>query len=102
MKKIYHKFVRDRIPEIIEEAGKMARRPLALCGPFPLLDRPHRSPRPSQLRRGWAMSDIITPKRARDLNREGITDAQVMTAVTVKRIECGGFDMGYLLEWVEE
>jgi hypothetical protein len=48
------------------------------------------------------MSDIITPKRARDLNREGITDAQVMTAVTVKRIECGGFDMGYLLEWVKE
>ena len=36
------------------------------------------------------------------LEREGITDAQVMTAVTVKRIERGSFDMGYFLEWVEE
>ena len=36
------------------------------------------------------------------LGREGITDSQVMTAATVKRIKRGGFNMGYLLEWVEE
>ena len=36
------------------------------------------------------------------LEREGITDSQVMTAATVNRIKRGGFNMGYFLEWVEE
>jgi len=35
-------------------------------------------------------------------NRLGIKDSEIMAATTTKRIERGGFDLGYILEWVEE
>jgi len=104
MKKIYHKLVRDRIPEIIEEAGKTHQTTIINGEDL----------RVAALKKlqEEVMEFVENPsaEEAADiveilhliLNREGITDAQVMTAVTVKRIECGGFEMGYLLEWVEE
>ena len=104
MKTLHYKLVRDRIPEIIEEAGKTHQttiingedlRVAALNKLQEEVMEFVENPSAEEA------ADIVEILRL-ILSREGITDAQVMTAVTVKRIECGGFDMGYLLEWVEE
>ena len=104
MKKIYQKLVRDRIPEIITEAGK----------DFSV----------TQLR-GDRLKDYAMKKlqeevqefvenpcaeEAADImeifhfvcNRMGIKDSEIMAQSTSKRILRGGFEMGYILEWVEE
>ncbi len=104
MKTLHYKLVRDRIPEIIEEAGKTHQ--------TTIIDGEELRTAALKKLLEEVMEFVENPsaEEAADiveilhfiLNREGITDAQVMTAVTVKRIECGGFDMGYLLEWVEE
>jgi predicted house-cleaning noncanonical NTP pyrophosphatase (MazG superfamily) len=104
MKTLHYKLVRDRIPEIIEEAGKTHQttiingedlRVAALNKLQEEVMEFVENPSAEEA------ADIVEILRL-ILSREGITDTQVMTAVTVKRIECGGFDMGYLLEWVEE
>jgi len=104
VKKIYQKLVRDRIPEIITEAGK----------DFSV----------TQLRgerlKDYAMKKLQEevqefvedpcPEEAADImeifhfvcNRMGIKDSEIMAATHAKRITRGGFDMGYILEWVEE
>ena len=104
VKKIYQKLVRDRIPEIITEAGK----DFSVC----------------QLR-GDRLKDYAMKKlqeevqefienpcaeEAADImeifhfvcNRIGIKDSEVMAATHTKRITRGGFEMGYILEWVED
>lgn len=101
---LHYKLVRDRIPEMIEEAGKTHQ--------TTIINGEYLRGAAFKKLQEEVMEFVENPcaEEAADiveilhfiLNREGITDAQVMTAVTVKRIECGGFDMGYLLEWVEE
>ena len=104
MKKIYQKLVRDRIPEIITEAGK----------DFSVTQM-----------RGERLKDYAMKKlqeevqefienpcaeEAADImeifhfvcNRMGIRDSEIMAQSTSKRILRGGFEMGYILEWVEE
>jgi predicted house-cleaning noncanonical NTP pyrophosphatase (MazG superfamily) len=104
MKKIYNKLVRDRIPEIIEKDGK---------------EFQFAQVRPEMLRQ-YAMSklreeveefiDNPCAEEAADImevlhficDRESIQDSEIMAATTTKRIERGGFEMGYILEWVEQ
>jgi len=105
MKKIlYHKLVRDRIPEIIEEAGKS----------FSVVQHD-----PEDLR-GYAMKKLQEEvmefvenpcaEEAADIleilnficHRMGIYQSSVEAAQTVKYVTRGGFEMGYILEWVEE
>ena len=104
MKKIYQKLVRDRIPEIIEKADK----DFSVC----------------QVR-GDRLQDYAMKKlqeevqefvenpcaeEAADImeifhfacHRLGIKDSEIMAQSTSKRILRGGFEMGYILEWVEE
>ena len=104
MNKIYQKLVRDRIPEIIEEAGKE----------FSV----------SQVK-GDRLKDYAMKKlqeevqefvenpcaeEAADImeifhficNRIGIKDSEIVSQSTSKRILRGGFEMGYILEWVAE
>jgi len=104
VKKIYQKLVRDRIPEIITEAGK----------DFSVTQM-----------RGERLKDYAMKKlqeevqefienpcaeEAADImeifhfvcNRMGIKDSEIMAQSTSKRILRGGFEMGYILEWVEE
>tara|TARA_R100001163_G_C4943940_1_gene114539 strand:- start:74 stop:394 length:321 start_codon:yes stop_codon:yes gene_type:complete len=101
---LHHKLVRDRIPERIEEAGKTHQ--------TTIIGGEHLRAAALKKLQEEVMEFVENPcaEEVADimeilhfiLKREGITDAQVMTAVTVKRIECGSFDMGYFLEWVEE
>jgi predicted house-cleaning noncanonical NTP pyrophosphatase (MazG superfamily) len=104
MKKIYQKLVRDRIPEIITEAGK---------------DFSVTQMRGDRLK-DYAMKKLQEEvqefvenpcaEEAADImevfhfvcNRMGIKDSEIMAQTTSKRILRGGFQMGYILEWVEE
>lgn len=104
MKKIYQKLVRDRIPEIIEKDGKK----------FSV------SQMRGQRLRDYAMKKLQEEvqefvenpcaEEAADImevfhfvcNRMGIKDSEIMAQTTSKRILRGGFEMGYILEWVEE
>ena len=104
MKTLHHKLVRDRTPEKIEEAGKTHQ--------TTIIDGEDLRTAALKKLQEEVMEFVENPcaEEAADimeilhfiLGREGVTDAQVMTAATVKRIEYGGFDMGYFLEWVEE
>jgi len=104
MKTLHYKLVRDRIPEMIEEAGKTHQ--------TAIIDGDHLRGAAFKKLQEEVMEFVENPcaEEAADimeilhfiLGREGITDRQVMTATTVKRIERGSFDMGYFLEWVEE
>ena len=104
VKKIYQKLVRDRIPEIITEAGK---------------DFSVTQMRGDRLK-DYAMKKLQEEvqefvenpcaEEAADImeifhfvcNRMGIKDSEIMAQSTSKRILRGGFEMGYILEWVEE
>ena len=104
MKTLHYKLVRDRIPEIIEESGKTHQ--------TTIIDGEDLKKAALKKLLEEAMEFVENPcaEEAADimeilhfiLEREGITDSQVMTAATVNRIKRGGFNMGYFLEWVEE
>lgn len=104
MKTLHRKLVRDRIPEIIEEAGKTHQ--------TTIIDGEDLRSAALKKLQEEVMEFVENPcaEEAADImeilhficEHEGIRDAQVMAAVTVKRVERGGFDMGYFLEWVEE
>ena len=104
VKKIYQKLVRERIPEIITEAGK---------------DFSVTQMRGDRLK-DYAMKKLQEEVRefvenpcadeAADImevfhficSRHGIKDSEIMAQSTSKRLLRGGFEMGYILEWVEE
>jgi len=104
MNKIYQKLVRDRIPEIIEKDGKE----FSVC-----------QVRGDRLK-DYAMKKLQEEvqefvedpcaEEAADImeifhficNRIGIKDSEIMAATHAKRITRGGFEMGYILEWVED
>ena len=104
MNKIYQKLVRNRIPEIIEETGKE----FSVC----------------QVR-GDRLKDYAMKKLQEEVQEfvedpcaeeaadimeifhficecTGIKDSEIRAQSTSKRILRGGFDMGFILEWVEE
>ena len=103
-KKLYHKLVRDRIPEIITDAGK---------------DFRVRQLREDELQRfalrklREEVQEFVENPCAEEMadireildflcTRLALGDASVRAAQISKRVTRGGFDMGYLLEWVEE
>jgi|TARA_Y100000034_G_C6884187_1_gene405725 predicted house-cleaning noncanonical NTP pyrophosphatase (MazG superfamily) len=104
MKKEYNKLVRDRIPEIIEEAGNHAQ---------------VHQPDAATLRhytfkklREEVEEFIENPcaEEAADVmeimnficHRMGIHSHTIVAYATAKRVERGGFEMGLVLEWVDE
>ena len=104
MKKTYDKLVRDRVPEIIEEAGKKAQ----VCQVDPERLRHYAF---KKLRE--EIEEFIEnpcAEEAADVmeimnficHRMGIYSHTIVAEATSKRIECGGFDMGIILDWVEE
>ena len=103
-KKFYNKLVRDKIPEIIEETGKdFAVR--QECGTR-LRDYAMRKLQEE------VMEFVENPcaEEAADImeimnficHRSGIHEHTILAEATAKRVSRGGFDMGLILEWVEE
>ncbi len=103
-KKLYHKLVRDRIPEIIEGAGK------------DFSARQERGPRLQDYAMRKLQEEVMEfvenpcAEELADImeilnficNRLGIHERTILAETTAKRVSRGGFDMGYILEWVEE
>jgi len=103
-KKLYHKLVRDRIPEIIQEAGKDFQ--VHQERGERLLDYAMRKLQEE------VMEFVEDPcaEEAADIMeimnficyRMGIREQTIVAEATAKRVSRGGFEMGYILEWVEE
>jgi|TARA_Y100000310_G_C20222246_1_gene596269 predicted house-cleaning noncanonical NTP pyrophosphatase (MazG superfamily) len=103
-KKLYYKLVRDRIPEIIEESGKE----------FSVCQVPEERLQDYAMRKlqEEVMEFVENPcaEEAADIMeimnficyRLGIHDHTIVAYATAKRVSRGGFDMGYILEWVDE
>ena len=101
---LHHKLVRDRIPEIIDESGKMHR---------------VRQVRNKELK-DFALKKLQeevqefvedpSAEEAADVleifnficGRQGLYPHTIEAERTSKRILRGGFEMGYILEWVED
>jgi len=104
MNKIYQKLVRDRIPEIIEDTGKE----FSVCQVQ------------SDRLKGYAMKKLQEEvqefvenpcvEEAADImeifdficTRLGLSLSEIGAARTAKRVTKGGFDLGFILEWVED
>mgnify|MGYP003660086760 CR=1 FL=1 len=104
MKKIYQKLVRDRIPEIITEAGK----DFSVCQ----LSADRLKDYAMKKLQEEVQEFVEDPSAAeaadiREIlnficHREGIYERTIEAERTAKYITRGGFEMGYILEWVEE
>ena len=94
----------DRIPEIIEEAGKN----FSMCRMPPNHLRDYCFKQLKEEVEEFAENPCI--EEAADImeifqficEREGFRDNQINAAQISKRVQKGGFNMGYILEWVEE
>ena len=104
MKKHYNKLVRDRIPEIIQEAGKTC-----VCSRVEgeVLLRYAREKLLEEV------NEFLTEpcaEEAADImeifhllcDLYGIRDSQIMAIGTAKRVTKGGFNDGTVLSWVQD
>jgi len=104
MKKVYDKLVRDRIPEIIDRDGKVAcvtqvdsktLRRYAFKKLREEIDEFLENPCAEEAADVLEIFDIIC-------ERERIGTASIHAERLSKRVLRGSFNMGYVLEWVEE
>lgn len=104
MRKDYDKLVRDRIPEIIGDLGKA-------CEVRQVDEETLRHYAFKKLRE--EIEEFIENPCAQEaadvmeiMNficyRIGIRDHSIVAEATAKRVTRGGFEMGFILDWVEE
>ena len=104
MNKIYQKLVRDRIPEIIEKDGKE----FSVCQVKG--DRLKDYAMKKLQEEVQEFVESPSAEEAADIteifhficHRMGIKESEILAQATSKRILRGGFEMGYILEWVED
>ncbi len=103
-KKLYHKLVRDRIPEIIDEAGKkyqigqLRERDLMNFALKKLREEVQEFVENPSAEEAADIQEILDFICDRLQIKASAVEAERMA----KRITRGGFDLGILLEWVEE
>ena len=103
-KKLYHKLVRDRIPEIIQESGKdfkVRQERGERLGDYAM-----------QKLQEEVMEFVENPcaEEAADVmeimnficHRRGIKESSILAEATAKRVRRGAFEMGFILEWTED
>ena len=104
MKKIYQKLVRDRIPEIITEAGKdfsvtqLRGERLKDYGMKKLQEEVQEFVENPCAEEAADIEEILSFI----CTRMSIKEAAVRAQRISKRATKGGFDMGFLLEWVDD
>ena len=104
MKKIYQKLVRDRIPRIIADDGKSfavrkASEDEIISYAFKKLNEEIQE-----------FTEDPCAEEAADVmeifhflcDKLGIRDSHIMAQATSKRILRGGFEQGFILEWVDD
>ena len=103
-KKLYNKLIRDRIPEIIQDSGK----------DFQVRQESGDRLRDYAMRKlqEEVMEFVENPcaEEAADImevmnflcNRLGIHESTIVAEATAKRVSRGAFEMGFILEWVED
>lgn len=104
MRKFYDKLVRDRIPEVIDKAGKTSR--------VYQLDGDTLRTYAFEKLREEVEEFVADPcaEEAADIleildficNREGIKPRTITAEKVAKHVSRGGFEKGLLLEWVED
>ena len=116
MKKIYQKLVRDRIPEIITEAGKdfsvtqLRGERLKDYGMKKLQEEVQEFVENPCAEEAADIMENPSAEEAADIEeilsfictRMSIKEAAVRAQRISKRATKGGFDMGFLLEWVDD
>jgi predicted house-cleaning noncanonical NTP pyrophosphatase (MazG superfamily) len=107
MKKEYHKLVRDRIPEILEQKHLLYEvRTLKAHEKMPallqkLLEEAEELRAASPEERVAELADVAEVMDAL-CHEFGVSWEQVCAIQEQKRRDRGGFEEGYVLEWVEE
>ena len=104
MKKIYQKLVRDRIPEIIEADGKEFSvhqvRGERLMG-YALKKLQEEVQEFVEAPSATEAADIMEIMNFLCV-RLGIHESTILAETTAKRVSHGSFEMGFILEWVED
>jgi len=104
MKEVYNKLVRDKIPQLIEESGKrvhvrqpdsVALRHYAFKKLREEVEEFIENPCAEEAADVMEIMNFIC-------HRMGIHSHTIVAEATAKRVERGGFDMGLVLEWVDQ
>jgi len=104
MKKYYDKLVRDRIPEVIEASGKKySVRQLTTSDLKEYAFKKLREEIEEFIENPCAdeAADVMEVMSL-ICNRMGIKEQTILAEAIAKRVSKGGFQMGFILDWVEE
>lgn len=104
MKKYYDKLVRDRIPETIEASGKKySVRQLTAADLTEYAFKKLREEIEEFIENPCAdeAADVMEVMSL-ICNRIGIREQTILAEAIAKRVTKGGFQMGFILDWVEE